>query len=150
MAQQSQQVVRVTVMLDFRETNPVHTCDKRHAYRARGNLWPRLNIHSVHDEDQALQMANDVNYGLTGYIWTNDLTRALRFSDKLEAGMIWVNSENVRHPPTPLVVLRPVALVVMAAIGRLSFIWNKSISDLRRGRYYPKIRKTVMPVPAPI
>ena len=36
------------------------------------------------DEDQALQMANDVNYGLTGYIWTNDLTRALRFSDKLE------------------------------------------------------------------
>ena len=53
------------------------------------------------DEDQALQMANDVNYGLTGYIWTNDLTRALRFSDKLEAGMIWVNSENVRHLPTP-------------------------------------------------
>ena len=53
------------------------------------------------DEDQALQMANDVNYGLTGYIWTNDLTRALRFSDKLQAGMIWVNSENVRHLPTP-------------------------------------------------
>ena len=53
------------------------------------------------DEDQALQMANDVNYGLTGYVWTNDLTRALRFSDKLEAGMIWVNSENVRHLPPP-------------------------------------------------
>ena len=53
------------------------------------------------DEDQALQMANDVNYGLTGYVWTNDLTRALRFSDKLEAGMIWVNSENMRHLPTP-------------------------------------------------
>ena len=52
-------------------------------------------------EDEALQIANDTPYGLTGYVWTNDLTRALRFTDKLEAGMIWVNSENVRHLPTP-------------------------------------------------
>jgi len=42
-----------------------------------------------------------VEYGLTGYVWTNDLTRALRFTEGLEAGMIWVNSENVRHLPTP-------------------------------------------------
>ena len=52
-------------------------------------------------EAQALEMANDTAYGLTGYVWTNDLTRALRFTDSLEAGMIWVNSENVRHLPTP-------------------------------------------------
>lgn len=52
-------------------------------------------------EEEALEIANDIPYGLTGYVWTNDLTRALRFTDKLEAGMIWVNSENVRHLPTP-------------------------------------------------
>ena len=52
-------------------------------------------------EEEALAMANDVAYGLTGYLWTNDLTRALRFTDRMEAGMIWVNSENVRHLPTP-------------------------------------------------
>ncbi|MCF3593198.1 5-carboxymethyl-2-hydroxymuconate semialdehyde dehydrogenase [Rhodobacteraceae bacterium LMO-12] len=52
-------------------------------------------------EEEALEMANDTQYGLTGYVWTNDLTRALRFTDRLEAGMIWVNSENVRHLPTP-------------------------------------------------
>ncbi|CUH49163.1 5-carboxymethyl-2-hydroxymuconate semialdehyde dehydrogenase [Ruegeria atlantica] len=52
-------------------------------------------------EEEALQIANDTPYGLTGYVWTNDLTCALRFTDKLEAGMIWVNSENVRHLPTP-------------------------------------------------
>lgn len=52
-------------------------------------------------EEEALQIANDTPYGLTGYVWTNDLTRALRFTEKLEAGMIWVNSENVRHLPTP-------------------------------------------------
>ncbi|QFT57616.1 2-aminomuconic 6-semialdehyde dehydrogenase [Sulfitobacter sp. THAF37] len=52
-------------------------------------------------EEEALALANDTEYGLTGYVWTNDLTRALRFTDALEAGMIWVNSENVRHLPTP-------------------------------------------------
>ena len=53
------------------------------------------------DETQALRIANDVAYGLTAYVWTNDLTRTLRVSNALEAGMIWVNSENVRHLPTP-------------------------------------------------
>ena len=53
------------------------------------------------DEDEALSIANDIPYGLTAYVWTNDLTRALRVTDRLEAGMIWVNSENVRHLPTP-------------------------------------------------
>lgn len=52
-------------------------------------------------EEEAIAMANDTKFGLAGYVWTNDLTRALRFTDQLEAGMIWVNSENVRHLPTP-------------------------------------------------
>jgi 5-carboxymethyl-2-hydroxymuconic-semialdehyde dehydrogenase len=62
---------------------------------------PFLTSIRFRDEAEALAIANDVQYGLTGYLWTNDVTRALRFSDALEAGMIWVNSENVRHLPTP-------------------------------------------------
>ncbi|MFK7993390.1 MAG: 5-carboxymethyl-2-hydroxymuconate semialdehyde dehydrogenase [Granulosicoccus sp.] len=62
---------------------------------------PVLTSIPFSNEEDALQIANDTRYGLTGYVWTNDLTRALRFTDKLEAGMIWVNSENVRHLPTP-------------------------------------------------
>jgi 5-carboxymethyl-2-hydroxymuconic-semialdehyde dehydrogenase len=62
---------------------------------------PVLTSIAFSSEQEALQIANDIPYGLTGYVWTNDLTRALRFTDKLEAGMIWVNSENVRHLPTP-------------------------------------------------
>ena len=62
---------------------------------------PVLTALTFDTEDEALEIANAVEYGLTGYVWTNDLTRALRFTDKLEAGMIWVNSENVRHLPTP-------------------------------------------------
>ncbi len=62
---------------------------------------PVLTAIRFKDEKQALTLANDTQYGLTGYVWTNDLTRALRFTNQLEAGMIWVNSENVRHLPTP-------------------------------------------------
>jgi 5-carboxymethyl-2-hydroxymuconic-semialdehyde dehydrogenase len=62
---------------------------------------PVLTAIPFKDEEEALALANDVQYGLAGYLWTSDLTRALRFSDGLEAGMIWVNSENVRHLPTP-------------------------------------------------
>lgn len=62
---------------------------------------PVLTAIPFKDEAEALELANDVQYGLTGYLWTNDVTRAFRFTDALEAGMIWVNSENVRHLPTP-------------------------------------------------
>lgn len=62
---------------------------------------PFLTSLTFRDEAEALSIANGTAYGLTGYVWTNDLTRALRFSEGLEAGMIWVNSENVRHLPTP-------------------------------------------------
>ncbi|MEM9850595.1 MAG: 5-carboxymethyl-2-hydroxymuconate semialdehyde dehydrogenase [Pseudomonadota bacterium] len=62
---------------------------------------PVLTAIPFEDEADALRLANDTEYGLTGYLWTGDITRALRFSDALDAGMIWVNSENTRHLPTP-------------------------------------------------
>ena len=62
---------------------------------------PVLTTLTFETEEEALEIANGVDYGLTGYVWTQDITRAMRFTDKLEAGMIWVNSENVRHLPTP-------------------------------------------------
>ena len=62
---------------------------------------PVLTAIPFRDEADALALANDVQYGLTGYIWTSDVTRAFRFSDQLQAGMVWVNSENIRHLPTP-------------------------------------------------
>ena len=62
---------------------------------------PVLTAIAFDDEADAVAKANDVQYGLAGYLWTNDLSRALRVSGALEAGMVWVNSENVRHLPTP-------------------------------------------------
>lgn len=62
---------------------------------------PVLTAIPFDDETDAVAKANDVPYGLAAYLWTADVGRALRVSDALDAGMIWVNSENVRHLPTP-------------------------------------------------
>lgn len=62
---------------------------------------PVLTAIPFEDEAEAIAIANDTAYGLAAYIWTSDTGRAFRMAHQVEAGMVWVNSENNRHLPTP-------------------------------------------------
>jgi 5-carboxymethyl-2-hydroxymuconic-semialdehyde dehydrogenase len=62
---------------------------------------PVLVVLPFHDEAEAIHIANDVKYGLAGYVWTNNLARGHRVAGAIEAGMVWVNSHNVRDLRTP-------------------------------------------------
>jgi succinate-semialdehyde dehydrogenase / glutarate-semialdehyde dehydrogenase len=52
-------------------------------------------------EDEAVAMANDTEYGLVGYVYTGDLARGLRVSERMESGMIGLNRGLVSDPAAP-------------------------------------------------
>jgi|SRR5690625_85457 len=62
---------------------------------------PVVAITPFDTDDEAVALANDVKYGLAGYVWTNDLTRAHTVADRIQAGMVWINSHNVRDLRSP-------------------------------------------------
>jgi 5-carboxymethyl-2-hydroxymuconic-semialdehyde dehydrogenase len=62
---------------------------------------PFLTAIPFDGDEEALRLANGVKYGLAAYLWTDNVTRAHRIAQGVEAGMVWVNTHNVRHLPTP-------------------------------------------------
>jgi 5-carboxymethyl-2-hydroxymuconic-semialdehyde dehydrogenase len=62
---------------------------------------PVLTLQSFADEDEAVQMANNSEYGLAGIVYTGDPERAERVSTRLVAGTVWVNCFFVRDLQAP-------------------------------------------------
>jgi acyl-CoA reductase-like NAD-dependent aldehyde dehydrogenase len=62
---------------------------------------PFMTVHRFATEEEALAIANGVDYGLGGGLWTRDLSRAHRIAGALRAGMVWVNSYKRVNPGSP-------------------------------------------------
>jgi len=62
---------------------------------------PVVTITPFDTEEEVLTMANSTDYGLSATLWTNDLKRAHRMADKVDAGIVWINAWLVRDLRTP-------------------------------------------------
>jgi succinate-semialdehyde dehydrogenase/glutarate-semialdehyde dehydrogenase len=62
---------------------------------------PVAPISTFTEDDQAIAMANDTEYGLVGYVFTQDLDRAFRTAERLETGMVGLNQGIVSNPAAP-------------------------------------------------
>ena len=53
---------------------------------------PVLSVIKFKDEEEAIKIANDIRFGLGSGVWTSDIGRAIRMSEKIQAGTVWVNT----------------------------------------------------------
>jgi len=75
------------------------------------------------DEAHAIALANDIQYGLSSYVWTENLGKAHRVAAAIEAGMCFVNSQNATCA-SPLAAPRHRARGARAAPGATKSFWN--------------------------
>lgn len=62
---------------------------------------PVAPVSAFDTEEEAIAAVNDTEYGLSNYVFTNDLTRAIRVSEALESGMVGINLGVVSNPAAP-------------------------------------------------
>jgi delta 1-pyrroline-5-carboxylate dehydrogenase len=73
-----------------------------------------------------MRMANDIAYGLSSYVWTENLGRAHRVAAAIEAGMCFVNSQNVRD------LRQPFGGTKASGTGREGGTWSYEVFWSRR------------------
>jgi acyl-CoA reductase-like NAD-dependent aldehyde dehydrogenase len=100
---------------------------------------PVMSVLTWSDEEEVIAAANDVDYGLTANLYTNDLATAMRVIPRLEAGFVWVNGAGEHFQGLPFGGYKH------SGIGReecleelLSYTQLKSVSIMPPDRWIPR------------
>ncbi|SEB96372.1 5-carboxymethyl-2-hydroxymuconic-semialdehyde dehydrogenase [Paramicrobacterium humi] len=109
---------------------------------------PVVAITPFDSDEEALELANGVKYGLAAYVWTSDLTRAHTFVQSIDAGMVWLNSHNVRDLRTPFGGVKASGLGHEGGYRSIDFYTDQqavhiTLGDVHTARFGSEAAKTV-------
>ena len=85
----------------YLEPTIIEVADNKCSLNQEEVFGPVVTIMSFKTEKEALSLANDVKYGLSATLWTNNLNRTMQFSQQLQTGIVWVNTWMLRDLRTP-------------------------------------------------
>jgi 5-carboxymethyl-2-hydroxymuconic-semialdehyde dehydrogenase len=100
-ARPTRRAARARATRQLRLAHRVRRRGQPHEDRAGRNLRPRGLPDPVRGRGRRHPLANDIQYGLSSYVWTENIGRAHRVAAAIEAGMCFVNSQNVRDLRQP-------------------------------------------------
>lgn len=83
------------------------------------SFGPQISVRVVEDEEEAIRIANDTDYGLSSAVFTKDLARALKIARRLETGAVHINSMSI-HDEAVL----PHGGFKKSGFGRFSSSWG--------------------------
>jgi betaine-aldehyde dehydrogenase len=86
----------------FYEPTIVTGLDQQHPLIQQECFGPVVTVQRFASDDEALTLANDVEYGLAGSLWTRDVGRATRFANALHFGTVWINDHLILAPEMPV------------------------------------------------
>jgi succinate-semialdehyde dehydrogenase/glutarate-semialdehyde dehydrogenase len=81
-----------TILTDISRDNPAYFEEF---------FGPVAQVYTVRDDDEAVSLANDSRFGLSGAVFSADVGRAKRLASRLETGSVWINTRSSTYPELP-------------------------------------------------